>query len=134
MIPLSLCQKSITGHLRSFHINTKEITSEAELVKLRGGLFKQNVSDLTICPNHRVKLGNNWKCGTLCNVGYCESARKKSLQNSSVSKQHSLFIWHTENRLVPIGSGMFDLEGEIIRIISQTIIKKTCPCNIFLKL
>lgn len=52
IIPLTCCNLSIDAHLRQFSI-CRNIQSESELLKTRGGFFSEDDEILTICPKHR---------------------------------------------------------------------------------
>ncbi|VDI12586.1 Hypothetical predicted protein [Mytilus galloprovincialis] len=66
VVPLLSCKRSIISHLSYFHIYQKAVENEGELIKLRGGLFLEDISTLTVCPNHRQKMG----------LGICSKCRK----------------------------------------------------------
>ncbi|KAK3084656.1 hypothetical protein FSP39_017039 [Pinctada imbricata] len=100
-IPLSECTKSVSTHLSYCHINHETIASEAELLLVRGGLYSSDISSLTVCPNHRHKLGNGWSCGKTCSL--CSS--KKSMPKGTITKDQSKYLFMTKDRYVGIGSG-----------------------------
>ena len=56
-IPLSLCDKDISSHKQSLQFSGVE--TEVDLILARCGIFERPVrlSEMTICPCHRSKLG-----------------------------------------------------------------------------
>ncbi|VDI15288.1 Hypothetical predicted protein, partial [Mytilus galloprovincialis] len=111
VLPLISCNKSIESHCRRFHINFKDVNSEADLLKYRGGLFDIPTEQCTICPNHRYRLGLGWRSSQLCMLKYCSRGketqkRKKPLLKGTIALCQSLYLWKQRHQLIQIGSGV----------------------------
>ena len=59
--PLTRCNRDIKNHKKSLKFSG--IETEVELILARCGCFQKpaNLSDMTICPVHRAKLGLGWR-------------------------------------------------------------------------
>ena len=103
VVPLGTCCRPINSHLAYFHINLQTIRTEGELIKIRGGLFQEDVSTLTVCPNHRQKLGIGWSCRRQCALSYCPGY--KTLTKGTISTDQSEYLLLVEKKFAPVGSG-----------------------------
>jgi hypothetical protein len=112
VVPLLSCNRAISTHLQNCHIDARTVDSEAKLLQLRGGLHT-SITTLTICPNHRQKLGIGWSCGKYCSVAYCSG--NKSMPRGTISKDQAIYLLSCENRHVGIGSGMIKTRLYVIR-------------------
>ena len=58
--PLTRCNRDVKTHKKSLKFSG--IETEVELILARCGCFQKpaNLSDMTICPVHRAKLGIGW--------------------------------------------------------------------------
>ena len=105
MIKLDLneCNRSVTRHLESININTKDIESEGHLIAYRCGLF--DISDLglySVCPLHRDNKGLYWEKKSTCqfpeHTGVAKAYRTASLlMIKTVLKSFGV--------LLPVGAG-----------------------------
>ena len=79
IISLVSCTKSIDTHLSAHKFSG--LVDELDLIFCRVGKFSQPVkcSTMTICPNHRLKLGVGWSRGgnTRCRVPEAMSGHGK---------------------------------------------------------
>ena len=70
IVPLLSCDKDIDRHKSQYKFTGPE--DEVDLILCRAAKFKksQSLSSMTICPNHRSKLGVGWSRGssTRCRV------------------------------------------------------------------
>lgn len=105
VVPLLACTKPIATHLSNYHIDPKTVESEGKLLQLRGGLYFDDIDSLTICPNHRQKLGLGWTCGKFCSLSYC-CGKNKSMPKGTISRDQALYLFFKENRFVGVGAGM----------------------------
>ena len=110
IVPLSLCNKDVTGHGSTWSFSG--IESKADLILARVGIFltfltSKDLSSFNICPFHRSELGIGWRRNS-----YSNSFQRKSLialkevgnllrptgelartfQNISISKPVSSFL------------------------------------------
>lgn len=104
VVPLLACTKPIATHLLNYHIDPKTVESESKLLQLRGGLFFEDIGSLTICPNHRQKLGLGWTCGKFCSLSYC--SKNKSMPKGTISRDQALYLFSKENRFIGVGAGV----------------------------
>lgn len=86
VVPLLACTKPIATHLSNYNIDPKTVESESKLLQLHGGLFFDDIDSLTICPNHRQKLGFGWTCGKFCSLSYCSG--NKSMPKDTISRDY----------------------------------------------
>ena len=70
IVPLMSCDKDINRHKSLYKFTGPE--NEVELTLCRAAMFtkSKSLSSMTICPNHRSKLGLGWYQGssTRCRV------------------------------------------------------------------
>ena len=64
IVPLLSCMKDIDSHKSTYKFTGPE--DEVELILCRAGKFSKSESlrTMTICPNHRTKLGLGWSRGS----------------------------------------------------------------------
>lgn len=68
IVPLSLCNKDVTGHRSTWSFSG--IESETDLILARAGIFfvtSKNLSSFNICPFHRSELGIGWRRNSYSN-------------------------------------------------------------------
>ena len=117
IIKLSNCKKDIVGHLRMLKLSVgsdhkgfktansaDNITSEADLICRRVGLFTTNLS-MTVCPYHRFRLGVGFRQGKTC-VHPQHTGTGKTFRG--ISSILSLAVLERHGVLVPVGSGMIN--------------------------
>ena len=110
MVPLSLCNKDVTGHRSTWSFSG--IESETDLILARAGIFSvtsRDLSSFNICPFHRSELDIGWRRNSYSNS--CQVPRKslitlkeegnllkptgelaRTFQNISISKPVSSFL------------------------------------------
>ncbi|XP_013404412.1 uncharacterized protein LOC106169495 [Lingula anatina] len=104
ILPLNVCCKPIVSHCRRHHI--RDISSEADLIKARAGLFNVPVEYFTVCPNHRINLGLWWRASANCQLCLQKGRKNKPLAERTVTLCQSSFLLNSENLLVPVGSAI----------------------------
>ncbi|CAH3148966.1 unnamed protein product [Pocillopora meandrina] len=110
--PLTRCNRDIKNHKKSLKFSG--IETEVELILARCGCFQKpaNLSDMTICPVHRAKLGLGWRrTGNLCTIlevvsGHCKELRKAPALEKGINLFQSMKIFELSKQLVPVGSGI----------------------------
>ena len=114
VVPLSSCNKDVTGHTRSVGIT--DVHSEVELVLARASIFAppHDISTWTICPAHRSSLGIGWRRGAnRCRVppGLSEHTAKGRTRKADrgIAKSESRAILRQTGVFVPVGSGKYTL-------------------------
>ena len=68
IVPLSLCNKDVTGHRSTWSFSG--IESETDLILARVGIFSvtsRDLSSFNICPFHRSELGVGWRRNSYSN-------------------------------------------------------------------
>ena len=70
IVPLLSCTNNVSSHKSAFKCTGPE--GEIDLILCRASMFtyKERLSTVTICPNHRAKLGLGWtrRSSTRCRV------------------------------------------------------------------
>ena len=105
--PLTRCNRDIKNHKKSLKFSG--IETEVELILARCGCFQKpaNLSDMTICPVHRAKLGLGWRrTGNLCTIpevvsGHCKELRKAPALEKGINLFQSMKIFELSKQLVP---------------------------------
>ena len=111
IVTINRCRADIKSHLQKLFLQRDHnIKHEEDLLCYRGGFFDKNAHDLTICPLHREDFGIKWRRSTFCVVNLacgCGGAKKPRMARagSSVNTIQSKFLWKTENKVIPVGSG-----------------------------
>lgn len=114
IVPLLSCDKDINSHKSMLKFTGPE--DEVELILCRAAKFtkSEGLSSMTICPNHRSKLGRGWRRGssTRCRVpeeisnhGKGKGTWPKS--ERGLGKKESEVILHKTGLFVQVGSGKF---------------------------
>ena len=107
MVPLSLCNKDITGYRSTWSFSG--IKSETDLILARVGIFSlmtsRELSSFNICPFHRSELGIGWRRNSYSNS--CQAPkeianhierREKPVKAEAGSWQEHLRIYPSANR------------------------------------
>lgn len=102
---MTCCNLSIDAHLRQFSV-CRNIKSESELLKIRGGFFSEDDEILTICPKHRYVLGVGWRSSRMCSLGWTCNHQSKSNSKGTITKEQSFFLKKYYDCLIRIGSGV----------------------------
>ena len=90
--PLTRCNRDIKNYKKSLKFSG--IETEEELILARCGCFQKpaNLSDMTICPVHRAKLGIGWRrTGNLCTIpevvsGHCMQGAEEGTRTGKRNK------------------------------------------------
>lgn len=119
IVPLLSCTKDITNHLSTLSFSGPE--NEIDLILSRASLFgksDESIKSMTICPNHRAKLGISWTRGggTRCRVPQTISGHGKSKGSwpkgeRGLGKQESYVMLCNTGVFVPPGSGRFSKDS-----------------------
>ena len=81
VVPLTSCTKDIANHLASFSFSGPQ--NEIDLILCRAAIFKMpnSFDNMTICPQHRAKLGLGWTSGsTRCRIPAALSNHGKEVE------------------------------------------------------
>ena len=114
IVPLLSCDRDISNHKSLYKFTGQE--DEVELILCRVAKFKKNerLSSMTICPNHRSKLGIGWSRGssTRCRVPQEISNHGKGKGvwpkgERGLGKKESELILRKTGSFVQVGSGKF---------------------------
>lgn len=112
VVPVSSCERDISGHTRSVEI--RDVYSEVELILARASVFSlpHDISTWTICPAHRSSLGIGWRRGAnRCRVppGLSKHAAKGKTRKADrgIGKSESKAILQHTGVFVPVGSGKY---------------------------
>ena len=115
VVPLLSCNKDISSHLSSCKFSGPE--NEVDLILCRAGLFTKprNIDAMTICPNHRSKLGVGWSRGsnTRCRVPQAVSGHGKSGKGKlpkadrGIAKHVSQMLLKQTGVFIQAGSGKY---------------------------
>ena len=110
VVPVSSCERDVSGHTRSFRIS--DVNSEVELILARASVFSlpRDISTWTICPAHRSSLGIGWRRGAnRCRVPpeLSKHASKGKVRKADrgIGKSESKAILRHTGVFVPVGSG-----------------------------
>ena len=119
IVPLSLCNKDVTGHRSTWHFSG--IESETDLILARVGIFSvtsRDLSSFNICPFHRSELGIGWRRNSYSNscqvpkeiANHIERRGKPVKADRGVGKNISEYISISKpGILIPVGSGTVSL-------------------------
>ena len=118
IVPLSLCNKDVTGHRSTWSFSG--IESETDLILARVGIFSMTSRDLSsfnICPFHCSELGiglSRNSYSSLCQVpkeiaNHIERRGKPVKADRGVGKNISEYIHQQTGILIPVGSGTVGL-------------------------
>ena len=114
IVPLLSCDKDIDRHKSQYKFIGPE--DEVDLILCRAAKFKKSrsLSSMTICPNHRSKLGIGWSRGssTRCRVPEQISSHGKGKGvwpkgERGLGKKESEVILNKSGSFVQVGSGKF---------------------------
>ena len=114
IVPLLSCNKDINRHKSLYKFTGPE--DEVELILCRAAKFtkSKNLSSMTICPNHRSKLGIGWSRGSSprCRVPEeisCHGKEKGVWPKGErgLGKKESEVILRKTGSFVQVGSGKF---------------------------
>ena len=122
IVPLSLCNKDVTGHRSTWSFSG--IESETDVILARVGIFSLTSRDLSafdICPFHRSELGIGWRRNSYSNscqvpkeiANRIERRGKPVRADRGVGKNISECIHQQTGILIPVGSGT--VASQIIR-------------------
>ena len=112
IVPLLSCMKDIDSHKSTYKFTGPE--DEVELVLCRAGKFSKSESlrTMTICPNHRTKLGLGWSRGSSarCRVpaeifGHGKGKGLWPKGERGLGKNESEAVLRKTGLLVQVGSG-----------------------------
>ena len=114
IVPLSLCNKDVTGHRSTWSFSG--IESETDLILARVGIFSvtsRDLSSFNICPFHRSELGIGWRRNSYsssCQVpkeiaNHIERRGKPVKADRGVGNNISDYIHQQTGILIPVGSG-----------------------------
>ena len=113
IVPLLSCTKNIASHKSAFKFTGPE--DEIDLILYRASMFTKNerLSTMTICLNHRAKLGLGWT-STRCRVPERISNHGKGKGvwpkgERGLGKRESEVILRKTSSFVQVGSGKFYL-------------------------
>ena len=118
IVPLSFCNKDVTGHRSTWSFSG--IESETDLMLARAGIFSvtsRNLSSFNICPFHRSELDIGWRRNSYSNscqipkeiANHIERRGKPVKADMGVSKNISEYIHQQTGILIPVGSGTVGL-------------------------
>ena len=116
IVPLLSCTKNISSHKSAFKFTGPE--GEIDLILCRASMFtyKERLSTVTICPNHRAKLGLGWtrRSSTRCTVPerISNHGKRKGVWpkgERELGKRESEVILRKNGSFVQVGSGKFYL-------------------------
>ena len=114
IVPLLSCTKNIASHKSAFKFTGPE--GEIDLILCRASMFtyKERLSTMTICPNHRAKLGLGWirRSSTRCRVPERISNHGKGKGvwpkgERGLGKRESEVILRKTGSFVQVGSDKF---------------------------
>ena len=113
IVPLLSCSKNIASHRSAFKLTGPE--DEIDPILCVASMFTKNTrsSTMTICPNHRAKLGLGWTRGssTRCRVPEIISNHNKGKGvwpkgERGLGKRGSEVILRKTGSFVQVGSGL----------------------------
>ena len=118
IVPLSLCNKDVTGHRSTWSFSGIEI--ETDLILARVGIFSvmsRDLSSFNICPFHRSELSIGWRWNSYSNschfpkeiANHVERRGKPVKADRGVGKNISEYIHQQTGILIPVGSGAVGL-------------------------
>ena len=118
IVPLSLCNKDVTGHGSTWSFSG--IESETDLILARAGIFSVTSRDLSsfhICPFHRSELDIGCRRNSYSNscqvpkeiANHIERRGKPVKADRGVGKNISEYIHQQTGILIPVGSGTVGL-------------------------
>lgn len=106
LVGLGDCVEDTSVHLHTCHLS-KSGLSEFQLILARVGLFDTSLEmakTMSICPNHRAKLGRYWRplrsCQYPAHRGSIRSYKNRNVVNIQLSKEMNRLY----GTLVQIGS------------------------------
>ena len=113
IVPLSLCNKDVTGHRSTWSFSG--IESETDLILARVDIFSvtsRDLSSFNICPFHRSELGIGWRRNSYSNscqvpkeiANHIERRGKPVKADRGVGKNISAYIHQQTGTLIPVGS------------------------------
>ena len=114
IIPLTSCNKDIAKHKSFFSFSGP--VDEIDLLLCRVACFtnRERLNEMTICPNHRGKLGLGWTRGasTRCRVPSTISNHDKGKGvwpkgERGLGKRESEILFRKTGSLIQVGSGRF---------------------------
>ena len=114
IVPLLSCNKNISNHNSTYKFTGPE--DEVDLILCRAARFTktERLCSMTICPNHRAKLGLGWSRGssTRCRVpeGISNHGKGTGLWpkgERGLGKEESETILRKFGSFVQVGSGKF---------------------------
>ena len=112
IVPLLSCKKNIDSHKSTYQFTGPE--DEVELILCRAAKFSKSESlhTMTICPNHRTKLGLGWSRGssTRCRVpeeisGHGKGKGQRPKGERGLRMSESEAILRKTGLFVQVGSG-----------------------------
>ncbi len=112
IVPLSSCKKDIANHLTLFSFTGPE--NEMDLILCRAAIFQkpESLDTMTICANHRGKLGLGWtRCSTKCRIpvalsNHGEGSRKAWPKGDrGIGKRDSEIVLDVTGVFIQAGSG-----------------------------
>ena len=112
VVPLTSCTKDIANHLASFSFSGPQ--NEIDLILCRAAIFKMpnSFDNMTICPQHRAKLGLGWTRGsTRCRIPAALSNHGKGSRkiwpkgDRGLGKQDSETVLQKTSVFIQAGSG-----------------------------
>ena len=109
VIPLPFCDKDIKSHMKSLQFSG--VSTEADLILARGGIFERTESFSTICPFHRASLRIGWRrTSKLCCVPWTASSHSKKTDKAPQAERginlvNSMKLLELTKELIPVGSG-----------------------------
>ena len=112
VLPVSSCERDISGHTRSIGISDVHTEFEQSLARASVFSLPRDISTWTICPAHRSSLGICWRRGAnRCRVppGLSEHASKGKTRKADrgMGKSESKAILQHTGVFVPVGSGKY---------------------------
>ena len=118
IVPLSLCNKDVTGHRSTWSFSG--IESETDLILALAGIFSvtsRDLSSFNICPFHRSELDIGWRRNSYSNscqvpkeiANHIERRGKPVKADRGVGKNISEYIHQQTGILIPVGSGTVGL-------------------------
>ena len=112
VVPVSSCERDISGHTRSIGIS--DVHTEVELILARASVFSlpRDISTWTICPAHRSSLGIGWYSTSIspsAPPGLSKHASKGKTRKADrgMGKSESKAILQHTGVFVPVGSSKY---------------------------
>ncbi|CAH3124139.1 unnamed protein product, partial [Pocillopora meandrina] len=128
IVPLSLCNKDVTGHRSTWSFSC--IESETDFILARVGIFSvtsRDLSSFNICPFHRSELGIGWRRNSYSNscqvpkeiANHIERRGKPVKADRGVGKNISAYIHQQTGTLIPVGSVSSTTDGDFTLYLMQ---------------